>query len=131
YIARFALRHSTTLAACKRYRAEGAEFVIAEHALLEAFSVLSRSPKPIGMPALTARHALYRNFGDAKVAAFRPGAGWAAIDHTLLRGFWGARVYDVAIALSSYEAGAQVLLTWNPRHFLPIAPPGLEIREPR
>jgi hypothetical protein len=56
---------------------------------------------------------------------FRSGA-----DFTVDRGFAGARVFDVAIALAAYEAGARFLLTWNVRHFISIAPVGLEIRQP-
>ncbi len=45
-------------------------------------------------------------------------------------GLGGGRVYDAAIAQCVAEAGATLLLTWNTKHFLPIAPAGLDVREP-
>ena len=55
---------------------------------------------------------------------------WTAIRHTLSCGFWGGRIYDAAIALATFEAGARLLLTWNVKHFHAVAPFGLEVREP-
>jgi predicted nucleic acid-binding protein len=130
-VAKHAPRHKVTADACARYRDAGAEFVLAEHAILEAFSVLSRAPEPLGVPPLEAYRALSQSFGSAILAPVRAGLGWEAIRHTLLRGYGGGRVYDTIIALAVREAGAEIFLTWNIRHFLPIAPVGLEIREPR
>jgi len=110
--------------------ADGAEFVITDHALLEAFSVLSRSPAPVGIEPRLAERLLKESFGGAIIAPLRPGLAWDTIHHTLAHGFWGGRVYDAAIALATYEAGARVLLTWNTRHFYAVAPAGLEVREP-
>jgi predicted nucleic acid-binding protein len=45
-------------------------------------------------------------------------------------GLGGGRVYDAVIAQCVLEAGATVLLTWNMKHFLPIAPAGLDVMEP-
>ena len=41
----------------------------------------------------------------------------------------GGRVYDAVIAFCVAEAGANVLLSWNVKHFAPIAPDTLEVRE--
>ena len=60
----------------------------------------------------------------------RPGLPWETIRHTLDRGCSGGRVYDAVIALATYEAGARLRQTWNVRHFLTVAPVGLEIRQP-
>jgi predicted nucleic acid-binding protein len=130
YLAKGAARHTVTRACYQRYRAEGAEFIVAEHAILEAFAVLSRSPQPIGMDAREAELVLWRDFGLATIAPVRTGIAWDTIRHTLARNHWGGRVYDAVIALSVFEAGATVLLTWNLRHFLTIAPAGLEVRQP-
>ena len=46
------------------------------------------------------------------------------------RSMGGGRIYDAIIALCSHQAGATVLLTWNLKHFLAVAPAGLTIREP-
>ena len=46
------------------------------------------------------------------------------------RGLGGGRIYDAIIALSSFQAGATILLTWNLKHFLSVAPVGLAVQEP-
>jgi predicted nucleic acid-binding protein len=106
------------------------EFVIAEHAILEAFSVLSRARAPIGIRPLDAQRALLDRFGNIPIAPIRSGLAWETIRHTLSRGHWGGRVYDAVIALAVWEAGATVILTWDVSDFLTIAPAGLEVRAP-
>jgi predicted nucleic acid-binding protein len=123
-------RRVPTVRAYEALAADGAEFVITDHALLEAFSVLSRSPVPLGVEPRLAERLLKESFGGALIAPIRPGLAWDTIRHTLAHGFWGGRVYDAAIALATFEAGARVFLTWNTRHFRSIAPAGLEVREP-
>ena len=128
-LARGTPRHAATLASFKHLR-DRSEFVLCDHAILESFAVLSRSPKPVGMPAAEAERLLLDNFPNVAIAPLQPGAAWKAIRHTLALGFWGGRVYDAAIALATYEAGARLLITWNVKHFFSIAPVGLEVREP-
>ena len=123
-------RHAETLARYRELRHAGAEIVLAENVVLEAFSVLSRSPHPVGIPPPDAERLLTETFRDAIIAPLKPGFAWEAMRHTLSRGFWGGRVWDTAIALAVYEAGARLLLTWNVRHFRSVAPVGLEVREP-
>ncbi len=123
-------KHLPTWSSYHQYRTAGAEFVIAEHALLETFAVLSRAPKPLKMPADEVQRLMRAAFGSATVAPIRPGLAWETIGHTLGRGYWGGRVYDSIIALAVFEAGARVILTWNVAHFLSIAPHGLEVRTP-
>ncbi|MEO8099042.1 MAG: PIN domain-containing protein [Acidobacteriota bacterium] len=131
YLTMDSAKHGVTRACCDRYEAAGAEFVLAEHCILEAFSVLSRMPRSVALPPRDIETLLLRGFGHATVAPIRRGLAWETVRHTLDRGFSGGRVYDAVIALSAFEAGAEVLLTWNMKHFLTIAPVGLEIREPR
>ena len=123
-------RHEASLIAFQALAADRAEFVLTDHALLEAFSVLSRSPAPVGVKPEHAARLLRESFGGIAIAPIRPGLAWDSIALTLDRGYAGGRVYDTAIALATYEAGARLLLTWNVRHFRTVAPVGLEIREP-
>jgi len=123
-------QHTTASACYHRHRAEGAEFVVADHVVIESFSVLSRSPAPFGLPPREAEQFLREYFADATIASLEPGYAWKVIRHTLDRGYWGGRVHDAEIAMASYEAGARLLLTWNLRDFLTVAPVGLEIRKP-
>jgi hypothetical protein len=123
-------QHVATVACYRQHRAEGAEFVLADHALIESFSVLSRAPVPYRLPPLDAEMHLRAHFGELPTASLDRGYAWEVIRHTLDRGHWGGRVHDAEIALASYEAGARLLLTWNLRDFLTVAPVGLEIRTP-
>ena len=82
-------RHAQTQSSYYEHRKNGAEFVLAENVLLEAFSVLSRAPKPIGIPPMEAERLLTGHFRDAIIAPLRPGFAWEAMRHTLSRGFWG------------------------------------------
>jgi predicted nucleic acid-binding protein len=123
-------RHARAKAAYESLLGGGAEFLLTDHAILESFSVLSRAPEPIGIPRGEVEQALFESFGSAAIAPIRAGIAWDVIRLTLSRGFRGGRVYDAAIALATYEAGARLLITWNVKHFHSIAPVGLEVREP-
>ena len=129
-LAKSADRRETTAACYKRHLALQDEIVVADHALLEAFSVLSRAPAPIGIPPWQAERVLLEHFGHSSIASLQPNYAWDVIRHTLDRGHWGGRVHDAEIAMASYAAGARLLLTWNLRDFLTVAPVGLEIRTP-
>ncbi len=130
-VAKDSLRHRPTLVSYEAYKRGGAQFVVTDHVLLEAFSVLTRAPKPVSMPAHEAQRILRENFGSAEVAPIRSGFAWDAIRHTLSRGHSGGRVYDAVIALAVFEAGARLLLTWNVRHLITVAPVGLDVQAPQ
>ena len=123
-------RHAATLACYERHRDEGTEFVLADHALIESFSVLTRAPQPYHLHPRDAEEFLQQHFGGLRTASLAQGYAWTVIRHTLDRGYWGGRVHDAEIAMASFEAGARLLLTWNLRDFLTVAPVGLEIRTP-
>jgi len=123
-------QHAATWGCYQHHRSEGAEFILADHALMESFSVLSRAPHPFRLPPTEAERFLRTYFGQSDVVSLDRGYAWDVIRHTLDRGYWGGRVHDAEIALASYRAGARLLLTWNLRDFLTVAPVGLEIRIP-
>jgi predicted nucleic acid-binding protein len=123
-------RHVATRECYEAHHQAGTEFVVAEHALLEGFAVLSRSPEPAGVPPHQAQRILQHAFRGFAIAPVRKGLAWEAIQATLSGGAWGGRVYDAIIALSCYEAGARLILTWNVRHFRTVAPPDMEVSEP-
>jgi predicted nucleic acid-binding protein len=115
----------------ERRLADGQRVVIAVHALLECFSVLTRMPSPFRTAPETAERALATYFRDgAEICGLDPEDCWSAITELARYGRGGGRIYDAVIALSTYRAGASLLLTWNVRDFLLVAPPGLEVREP-
>jgi predicted nucleic acid-binding protein len=121
-------RHPATLACYEKHRDAGDEFILAENALMEAFAVLSGAP--FGIAPREAVRLLEHDFGDTITVPIRRGLAWDTIHHVIARGFAGRRIYDAAIALAAFEAGATVFLTWNVRHFITVAPAGLEIRQP-
>ena len=115
------------------YRARlgrGERPVIAIHALLECYSVLTRLPHPVRVAADVAEQILTRYFNDAEIAGVTPDTGWLAIRSLAALDLGGGRIYDALIAASVLLAEASVLVTWNVKHFLALAPPGLEIRQP-
>jgi predicted nucleic acid-binding protein len=124
-------QHTRTLRSYEQWLAKGAQPVIPVHAILECFSVLTRIPAPHRSMPETAKLALERTFAQtAIIAGMGSEAVWGAIDTLSSLGLGGGRVYDAAIARCAAEAGATLLFTWNTKHFLPIAPAGLEVREP-
>jgi predicted nucleic acid-binding protein len=123
--------HPATLSECERLRRQQVRFVISVHALLECFSVLTRMPPPYRRPPEEARRLLDENFAaDAEVSGLASEAAWSAIREFAAAGGMGGAIYDAVIARSALAAGATVLLTWNVRDFLPVAPAGLEIVTP-
>jgi predicted nucleic acid-binding protein len=105
--------------------------VIPVHALLETFSVLTRSPAPLFISHEQVRKMLVENFSQiAEFPALSLHHCWAGLDELAARSLGGGLVYDAIIADSCMQAGAKVLLTWNVRDFLRVAPAGLEIHQP-
>jgi predicted nucleic acid-binding protein len=101
------------------------------HVLLESFSVLTRSPAPLYVAPEQARELLVENFLEiAEVPGIPPNLCWATLDELSARSVGGGLLYDAVIAQCCADAGAKILLTWNVRDFLRVAPPTLEIREP-
>jgi len=93
--------------------------------------VLTRLPSPRRALPETAAGVLAVYFGsDAEICGLDPEDCWSAITDLARYGRGGGRIYDAVIALSTYRAGASVLLTWNVKDFLLVAPPGLEVRVP-
>ncbi|MEO8024826.1 MAG: PIN domain-containing protein [Bryobacteraceae bacterium] len=123
-------RHDRTLAAKAECDKDNGELILTAHALLECYAVLTRLPKPHGIAPPKAEELLKLNFGTHRIVGMTRDTVWATLRSRVSRGQWGARVFDSVIALSTLEAGGQVLLSWNARHLLDVAPPGLEIREP-
>lgn len=124
-------QHVPTREAYAARRRRGEHPVTPVHVLLEAFSVLTRSPAPLYVAPEQARALLVENFFEiAEVPGISPKLCWAAFDELSTRSLGGRLLYDAIIAQCCADAGAKILLTWNVRDFLRVAPPDLEIREP-
>lgn len=122
--------HGAALAECGRRLDGGEHMVVPASALIEAYSVLTRLPRPQRLDPPDAMALLDANF----VKQGRVVGTDAAHVPDLLRAFVeagiaGGRTYDALIAEAARSGGASVLLTFNRRHFEP-APAGLSIVEP-
>jgi predicted nucleic acid-binding protein len=123
--------HVATYAAYESRIRRGEHAVISAHALLECFSVLTRLPAPMRIPPSEVSARLMQNFrASADLVGIGPEAHWDLIAGLSARSIGGGRVYDALIATSTLAAGASVLLTWNVKDFLAVAPQGLEVRQP-
>jgi len=129
-VAEWHKHHDQTTRDYQARLSRGERPVIAIHALLECYSVLTRLPHPVRVPANLAEQILTQYFGDTEIAGVTPETAWLAI--RLLAGLdlGGGRIYDALIAATVLHAEAAVFVTWNVKHFLPVAPAGLEIRQP-
>jgi predicted nucleic acid-binding protein len=120
--------HADTVADLARRRSNGQSVVMAAHAVLEAYSVLTRLPPPHRLAPADAFTVLDRNFGKAATAALTGGEVCRLLRKEAGAGTAGGRVYDRLIAASARKAGADELLTWNVRHFADS--PGLRVVAP-
>ena len=91
--------------------------ILPVHALLEAYSVLTRMPLPLRIAPMEALRLLSETFGHLPVAGLSPQDGWSLIAEFAARGIYGGRIYDAAIARASRDAGADAILTFNVRDF--------------
>jgi predicted nucleic acid-binding protein len=121
--------HKPTLETVAAVRRNG--LVICTHVVLECFAVLTRLPAPYRMPPRQAQRLLAANFSETvDVCGVLDTDLWTALDRAAERQTGGGRIYDTVIAQAAARAGASVLLTWNVKDFLAVAPHGLEIRAP-
>ena len=74
---------------------------------------------------------LMQNFrASADLVGIGPQEHWDLIAGMSARSIGGGRIYDALIATCTLAAGASVMLTWNVKDFLAVAPRGLEVRQP-
>jgi predicted nucleic acid-binding protein len=102
---------------------------MAAPALLEAYAVLTRLPPPHRLKPKDALAALLGSFGDATVVSLPATETWALIRSLPDLGVSGGASYDAMIVACARSAGADVIVTWNTRHFVKVAG-DLEIASP-
>jgi predicted nucleic acid-binding protein len=124
-------RHPDVAAELERRLEARGKLAIPAHALVEAYAVLTRLPAPHRLSPADSWALLSANFvRAARVVAIDGPAHAGLLARLAVAGTAGGRTYDALIAEQVVEAGADVLLTLNPRHFEPPAP-GLTVVEPR
>jgi predicted nucleic acid-binding protein len=109
--------HAKTLADLARRRAAGHTFVMAAHAVLEAYAVLTRLPPPHRLAAADAVAVLDRNWGAHESIALTGPETWRLLRLHAAASLSGGRIYDAAIAACARKGKADEILTWHVRHF--------------
>lgn len=105
--------------------------VVAGHALIETYSVLTRLPPPHRMSPMDCLALIEGNFvRSARVAALEPGAYVDLLRNAAADSVAGGRVYDALIAACGRIAGVDSLLTLNERHFASFGGVGMAIVGP-
>jgi predicted nucleic acid-binding protein len=114
--------HAAAGAAIERRLDRGDRLVVAAHALVEAYAVLTRLPAPHRLAPADAWMLVKTNFVTHATVAALPAAAHVALLETLAAsGLGGGRSYDALIAASAAHARVDELLTFNPRHFDPVS----------
>ena len=111
-------RHADAIAAIGVRLDRGDRLVIAAHALVETYAVLTRLPSPHRLAPGDAWALVRANFVEQATVATLPNRGHVALLRQLAAdGIGGGRTYDALIAAVAARGRAGEILTFNPRHF--------------
>jgi predicted nucleic acid-binding protein len=122
--------HAVAARALERRLTAGDRLVVAAHALVEAYAVLTRLPAPHRLAPADAWALLEANFvSGAEIAALSGSAQVALLRKLSHAGIAGGLTYDALIAASARHGKAAELVTFNRRHFDSVAD-DLHIVEP-
>ena len=104
------------------------KMIVAGHALVEAYSVLTRLPAPHRISAQDASALLLANFVENSQTVTLSSSGYRQLlENAPHAGIFGGRIYDAVIAASARQARAGTLITFNGSHFEDLAGDDLEI----
>lgn len=124
-------QHERCLPWLQRARAGKLDFLVAAHTLAELFAVLSSYPtRPRLAPAVAARLVRENVSDGARVIGLSTSDYEAVIREMAAMSLAGGVVYDALIARAARKAGAERLLTLNPRDFLRVWPGGAAVITP-
>jgi predicted nucleic acid-binding protein len=105
------------------------QLVAAQHAVLEAYAVLTRLPGELRVTPSEARDLLTGTVKANMPVAEQPEGIWGILDKLVDASVVGGRSYDALILLALQAFGVEALATLNPSHFRDLAP-GLRIIDP-
>jgi predicted nucleic acid-binding protein len=111
--------HAATVDDLERRQSAGDVWLMASHAILEAYAVLTRLPPPHRLSPADAVAVLDRNWGKAETIALTAAEAWRVLRQHGTKSLGGGRVYDGCIAACARKGNANEILTWNVRHFEP------------
>ncbi len=104
--------------------------ILPVHALVEAYSVLTRLPPPRRLSPEQASAMLTESLREDVRLVGVVEETWSVIEELAERALGGGLAYDAVILASARKAGATRILTLNGRHFRRLADEGLEVWEP-
>lgn len=96
--------------------------VVPAHALVEAFSVLTRMPAPYRADAADVLLSLRQTFESTRLVTLNSRSIWPVLERVVSLGLSGGIVYDAVILESATDGGATKLLTLNPRDYDRLEP---------
>lgn len=114
-------QHARSLAIVQRLAPKQGSCAL--HSLAECYAVLTRMPGPAATPGpanVRAAIALLREV--LTVVSLTASDYDAVLDDLAARRLVGGLVYDALILRSAVRAHADVIYTWNDRHFRRVAP---------
>jgi predicted nucleic acid-binding protein len=101
--------------------------MVASHALLEMYAVLTRLPAPHRLSPKDAAILVRSNFIDSATAVSLTAADYRKlIIQAPTREFAGGRVYDALLVECARKAKVSAILTFNFRHFANLVPKNIE-----
>ena len=122
--------HAAAAGAIERRLAHGDRLVVPAPALVEAYAVLTRLPAPHRLSTSDAWALIDANFiKPATLVALSRMAYTKLLRQAASLAIAGGRTYDAVIAECGRRARAEVLLTFNRRHFDP-PPEGVSVIDP-
>lgn len=115
--------HAAAATDLERRLSNGQTLVVAGQALAETYAVLTRLPPPHRLSPADAWILVRHNFIDNATVVSLSARGYSRAFATLAaEGIAGGQTYDAVIAASYHEAGVDLLVTFNRRHFERVAP---------
>ncbi len=92
------------------------------HTLAEAFNTLTRYPKGYGILTSDAWRLLSQLTAEFQIVSLTADDLVGVIGDAALRSIGGARVYDALILACARKVDAEMIYTFNVKHFQQIAP---------
>ncbi len=112
-------------------KAPTASLAVPAHCYAEAYTTLIRRSEhaPFRWPPDEAWAAIESVAAITRLVGLSPAQSFDAVRDFAASGHVGARVYDQLIARTARSARADMLVTWNVKHFAGLVE-GLEVRTP-
>lgn len=98
------------------------EFVIASHSCCEAYNHLTRSNGPFRISPALAQQQITSLIQTIRTVSLSVSQTMETIRRFATLGGVGPRLYDYLIGATGEAFGADTIVTWNVRHFVPLFP---------